>query len=296
MSESNTKLQAECISCLLKKYLDRIPQDASSETALAYTQRLCRVLAEASPAMSAPEVVERINALRRETFGGVEDFGEAKVFFNNLILGLEPHLLDTIRRSSDPVGLALRYAMLGNYIDFAAMDTVDENRLLRMLEEAEQLAFDDGEAANLWNELSAAKRLVYLTDNCGEIGLDKLFILTLQAAFPALRIDAIVRGAPVLNDATMADARQVGLDAVVPVTDNGTAVAGTCLARLSPEAKALVDAADVIISKGQGNFETLRHCGLNVYYLFLCKCRFFADRLGVPLFTGMLLNDRRMKG
>ncbi|MBQ9860011.1 MAG: DUF89 family protein [Clostridia bacterium] len=294
MEKQQKRLRAECVACLLKKYMDKVPADTAADTALAYTQQLCGLMAEASPYLSAPEVVEQITALRRSLFGGVEDFGEAKVFFNRLICDLEPQLTERIRQAADPFLLALRLAMLGNYIDFAAMDTVDEKRLLEMLEEADSLSADLSEAETLRQELDKARRLVYLTDNCGEIGLDKLFILTLQQLFPSLQIDAIVRGAPVLNDATMADARQVGLDRVVRVIDNGTAVAGTSLARISPEARRLVEEADVIISKGQGNFETLLYCGKNVYYLFLCKCRLFADRLGVPLFTGMLLNDRRI--
>lgn len=292
--EKRKRLRAECIACLLKKYMDKLPSDIPADAALAYTQRLCGIMAEADPCLSAPEVVEQINALRRSLLGGVEGFAEAKVFFNGLICDLEPQLTERIRRAADPFLLSLRLAMLGNYIDFAAMDFVDEKRLLAMLDEADTLTADLSEAETLRAELGKARRLVYLTDNCGEIGLDKLFIRTIQEQFPALQIHAVVRGAPVLNDATLKDAQQVGLDRVVPVIDNGTAVAGTCPERISPEARRLVDEADVIISKGQGNFETLQYCGKNVYYLFLCKCRLFAERLGVPLFTGMLLNDRRM--
>jgi uncharacterized protein with ATP-grasp and redox domains len=92
----------------------------------------------------------------------------------------------------------------------------------------------------------------------------------------------------------MEDAHQVGLDQTTKVIGNGSNVAGTCLDLISDEAKNLIESADFVISKGQGNFETLQECGLNIYYLFLCKCIMFANKFQVPRFTGMLLNDRNM--
>ena len=107
-------------------------------------------------------------------------------------------------------------------------------------------------------------------------------------------MEAIVRGAPVHNDATLEDARQVGLDRLVPVYHNGTDIAGTCLHRIAAEVKEKLEGADVILAKGQGNFETLRYCRKNVYYVFMCKCEMFARRFDVPLYSGMLVNDRRI--
>ena len=94
-----------------------------------------------------------------------------------------------------------------------------------------------------------------------------------------------------LNDCTIEDAKQIGLDKLVNVYGNGTAVAGTVLEKISPDTKAIIDNADLVISKGQGNFETLHHCGKNIYYLFLCKCEMFAKRFNVQKFTGIFIND-----
>ena len=92
----------------------------------------------------------------------------------------------------------------------------------------------------------------------------------------------------------MEDARQVGLDRMDGITllDNGDRLAGTDLTRISPEALTAITEADLVIAKGQGNYETLHGCGLNIYYDFLCKCQFFADRFGVPVYTGMLVSER----
>ena len=190
---------------------------------------------------------------------------------------------------------AIMYAMLGNYIDFGAMAKVDEETLNQMLDNTQSIRFEKEELENLRNDLAMAKKVVFLTDNCGEIVFDKLLIKTMSILYPNITIDAIVRGKPVLNDATMDDAKQVGLDLLVNVLDNGTDIAGTCLHKISELAKEKIEQADVVIAKGQGNFETMRYCKKNVYYLFLCKCKLFAERFGVPLYSGMLVNDLRIK-
>jgi uncharacterized protein with ATP-grasp and redox domains len=146
---------------------------------------------------------------------------------------------------------------------------------------------------SLKEKLATASSLTLLTDNCGEVVMDKLLVMTLRRLYPDLAVTVLFRGAPVLNDVTLEDARQVGFDALdgVTVMSNGDRLAGTALHRVSQEAYNAVTGADVVISKGQGNLETLQGCGLPVYYVFLCKCKLFADRFGVPVYTGMLLRE-----
>ena len=140
--------------------------------------------------------------------------------------------------------------------------------------------------------MEIAKRLVYISDNCGEIVMDKILLGILKENYPRLQMTVIVRGKPVLNDATMEDAIQIGLDREMAVIGNGTDVAGTCLEELSEQARTAIEEADVIFAKGQGNFETLQKCGKNIYYIFMCKCDMFAKRFNVPKYTGVLINDK----
>ena len=293
MSENTVRLQAECVACLMKKYMEKIPPDAEETVRLAYLQRLTGILSVAPLTVSAPELVEQINALRRELFGQVEDYTLIKPRYNAMMLERETELRAAIREASDPLAAAVRYAMVGNYIDFGAMEEIPAQAVTAQLERASALSLS-GEYDNLRADLVVARRLVFLTDNCGEILLDKLLLEQIMTDYPQLEAQVIVRGRPVLNDATVEDARQVGMEAVAPVLSNGSGIAGTCLTRISAEALSALGGADVVIAKGQGNFETLRHCGRNVYYLFLCKCQMFARRFGVPLYSGMLVNDRRL--
>ena len=119
-----------------------------------------------------------------------------------------------------------------------------------------------------------------MTDNCGEVVCDRLVIEELSRRFPSLSVTVLVRGQDALNDATREDAAQVGLDSVADIADNGCGVAGTPLEYVGEAARGLLEGADVILSKGQGNFETMHGCGLNVYYSFLCKCDWFQKRFG----------------
>ena len=125
----------------------------------------------------------------------------------------------------------------------------------------------------------------------GKIVLDKMFIEQLLKRFPHLRAGVMVRGGEVLNDATEEDARYAGIDQTARVISNGNSVAGTVYDMLSEEAKRALDSADVILSKGQGNYETLNGQGRHIFYAFLCKCELFTSRFDVPRLTGILIEE-----
>ena len=295
MQKNNViRISSECIRCLLNKYLNQLPCELDENTKIEYFQKILKIISETEPTVSAPEIVAEITSLQKKMFGKSEDYTELKRYYNALMDSLGKDLSCNIERSNDGFRLAMCYSMLGNYIDFGAMDSVDENKLKEMLKVASDIKFDNVEFENLKDDLSNAKKLVFITDNCGEIALDKLFMSRIKKEYPNVELQIIVRGAPVLNDATIDDAMQVRLDRIANVTPNGSNVAGTCIDKISDEARQIIDFADVVIAKGQGNFETMRYCQRNVYYMFLCKCQLFADRYRVPKFTPMLLNDLRM--
>lgn len=288
------RLNPECISCLMKKQLDSYPEEASNNEKIEYMQKVLKIIAQAPQSMSAPEIVNEIYNVQHMMFGTNHDYTETKQYFNNLMLEIERDLENKIAKSDDPLKTAVQYVMIGNYIDFGAMDKVDENKLSEFLCNSRNIEINDDEFRELQSDLMNGKHLVYLTDNCGEIVLDKLLISVIKKLNPSLKITAIVRGGDVLNDATLVDARQAALTDIVKVIGNGSNIAGTCLSKISAEALEEIDNADVIISKGQGNFETLNRCGRNIYYIFMCKCKMFADRFGVSLYTGMLINDKNI--
>lgn len=293
MGNTPFRLNPECISCLVNGQLKLCPEDADTKQKVAYMQKVLQMIAEAPVSDSAPVIVRGIKRLQKDMFDIDRDFTEIKKHYNQLMLEKEPEMQQMLETAPDKLKLALQYAMTGNYIDFGAQIQVSEEELVQLLGDAAQVAVDEQEYVHLQQELAKAEKLVYLTDNCGEIVADKQLMGVLKELYPQLEITAIVRGYPVVNDATMEDAQQVGLTEQVKVLGSGSDVGGTCIGELSEEAYTALHGADVILAKGQGNFETMQQCGLNIYYIFLCKCEMFSQKFGVPKYTGMLVNERR---
>ena len=286
------RLHHECLSCMTKIHLDKYPKDVTEDEKVEYMQRVLKVLAEAPDRYGAPVIVRTINEIQDEMFGMKQDYAEIKKHYNQVMMNHEEQVNGKLAVSDDPVKTGIQYAMIGNYIDFGARINVNEEQLTGLLNDSDRFVIDEKQYGELTEDLSNAKKLVYLTDNCGEIVMDKLLIREIKKKYPDLKVTVLVRGEEVINDATMEDAIQVGMNEIAEVIPNGSDIAGTWLEEISEEAKAVIDKADVIISKGQGNFETLRKCGKNIYYIFLCKCDLFANTFQVPKLTGMLINEK----
>ncbi len=285
------KITDDCKKCLTEKYSKKCPSTLSAAEKEAFRLVVARIIEENAD-VSAPEIVEKINEYRLEHFGEVEDYSEIKRFFNTLMLTLENKMRAEVEAADDPLCRAVQYAMGANFIDFGAMGAVDENKLCEILDGSCDIEIDKGVLEDLRADIKKAKNIVFFTDNCGEIVADKVLMSAIKAENPGIHLTAIVRGAPILNDATLEDAEQVGLSLVADsVIGNGNAIAGNVLSRASTEAMDRINESDLLISKGQGNFETLFGCGLNVYYVFMCKCDLFVKRFDVPLYTGLLVKE-----
>lgn len=288
------RLYPECVKCLLSKQLERCPEDAPLEKKVEYIQKVLRIVAEAPKSISAPVLVRSMYDIQKEMFGIYADYTEVKSYFNKMMLGMEEKLWNGICNSKEPLRRAIQYAMIGNYIDFAALKNVDEAALMKFLDKADEINVDDTELDNLKQELEQGGELVYLLDNCGEIVTDKLMMRLIRMQYPKMHITAMVRGGQVMNDATREDAEEVALETVAGIADSGCNIAGTSLSDISKEAAEIIDKADVLIAKGQGNFETLHQCGKNIYYIFMCKCKMFVERFGLPQFSGVLVNEKNI--
>ena len=286
------RLNPECIPCLLGNQLERYPKDIDNSKKIAYMQAILRVIADASDSMSAPMIVREITKIQRQMFGNEMDYSKIKRHFNQLMLEKEMDVQTEIDASEDELKLAIQFAIIGNFIDFGAMKSVNEQKLEEFLHSAREISVNEEEYISLRKDILDAKKITYLTDNCGEIVMDKLLIRVIQKMNPDANLTVLVRGEQVLNDATLEDAVQVGLTEMADVRGNGSDIAGTCIEELSEEARKIIYDSDVILAKGQGNFETMQMCGLNVYYIFMCKCEMFARKFQVPRFTGMLLSDK----
>ncbi len=284
-------LRSECIQCLAENQLRGLPQDAKEEQKLEFLQRMFGVLSKAPKEVCAPVIVRDINELSKEIFGISRDYSKEKSYYNQLMLEKEQGIREKIHCAADPLLKALQFSLVGNYIDFSAMNKVEEEYLEKLLKDVEQNCVIGETYEKLKEELSSKRNLLFLTDNSGEGVLDKLFLEVIREKYPQLSVKLLVKGSPVLNDMTMEDAMEIGLQKVAEVYDNGNGIAGTWLPELSPQARTIWEEAEVIISKGQANYETLRLCGDNIYFIFLCKCKMFCESFQVPRYTGVLVHE-----
>lgn len=280
-----------CKQCQIKRNMVKYPANASAEQIKRYQDEVQEIVKN-SDGYTTPQVSEKMNALRQEIFGSVMDYTDIKKHYNQLMLDYFPYMEEKVDAAENHLKMAIQYAMVGNYIDFGALENVNERELKEKLDEAVNIQIDSLMLEAFCEDIFHAKRLVYFTDNCGEIVTDKLLISALREINPNLYITVIVRGKPVLNDATLEDARDVHMEEVAQkVMGNGTGMPGNVIGAISKEAMDEVESADVLISKGQGNYEGLSGCGLNMYYFFLCKCEMFMRRFEVEQFTGIMTRE-----
>ena len=285
-------MDSYCIQCTLRRNIELVSTLGSGEKTTAFTRALMDLILRTPADASSPSLGPGISDLLHDMYGiPLDRFREEKEQSNRFVLERLPAIRARAENTGDPILAGLQFAILGNYLDFSALQgQVDFGKLDEMLDSALEMELDETAYRAFRRDLERGKRLLYLTDNAGEIGFDRILAEEIQKAYPNLSITFCVRGAVTVNDATREDARAVGLP--FPVIDNGNRVGGTDLNLLSDEARQALKEADVILAKGMGNTETMLGCGYNVYYAFLIKCPRFVERFHKPMLTPMLLRER----
>lgn len=279
------RVNSFCAACLWDKQLHKSDDPA-------YLAEVRQIIDTRKDEDTAPYLVYLFTRAYERRFGKVEPYKEVKQKYNDVVLSMENEIRRKIESSSDPLAASIAYARIGNYIDFGAMNQIDSDTFLALLGDAGLRGNDLQTYEAFLLQCRNASRFLLIADNCGEIVLDKLFLEQLHAAFPKMALSVMVRGAEVLNDVTLEDAKYVGIDQLASLISNGTSVAGTIYGMLPAEAKEAIDSADVILAKGQGNYESLCGQGRHIFYSLLCKCRLFTDRFDVPELTGVFVEER----
>ena len=287
------QVDTHCLQCYLKRNLELVRSLGTEEKAMEFAKRLMQQYIDAPAGMSSPWFGPAAADLLLEMYGvPLDRFREEKLLSNRFVAERLDRIREKVETAADPLYAGLQFAVLGNYLDFGALQgQVSFEKLDEMLDQGLDMVLDRETYDALCRDLEAGKKLLYLTDNAGEIGFDRIFAEEISKKYPHLAITFCVRGEITQNDATREDAAAVGIP--FPVIDNGNRVAGTQLDQLSREAETAMAEADVIIAKGMGNTETMYGCGYNVYYAFLIKCQRFVDFFGAPMFTPMLVKERK---
>jgi uncharacterized protein with ATP-grasp and redox domains len=270
------RTRLECFPCFLRQTiiaLNQYPEAAERHEEIL--RAVLPVLADADTSKPPAYTTTFIHRLIRQRLGG-DPFRGVKFTYNGIAMDLFPGLKKTIERSNDPLWMAARLAISGNVIDFGIYTSVDiDSSIRRALRQT--IAVDD--YPSFREAVSGARDILYLLDNCGEIVFDRLLIEELVSR--GRKVTAVVKGSPVLNDVTREDAVQVGLDRVCRVIDNGSDAIGTIIEWTSLAFREALNAADLVISKGQGNFETFTGTGKRTFFLFQSKCDLVSRELGL---------------
>lgn len=279
MKIANINLQNEvderCKSCFLNTY-QRLFEKFN--VGIAQRQKFISFYQETiikHKNLSSPEIQRELNKEFCRIINVKDPFKEEKANSNHIALELYKAWKPKVLSSVNPFDLALRLSIAGNIMDYGANNSFDVHETINKVLKT-SFAIDHSEL--LKNKIKKAKRILYLGDNAGEIVFDKLFIETIMHH----EVFYAVKGAPVLNDVTMTDAKEVGMDVVADVISNGFNAPSTVLNKCSKEFLEVYNMADLIISKGQGNYEGLMYENdPRIFFLLMAKCDVIAEKLNV---------------
>ena len=287
------QFDAHCIECMVRRHFELVQPKNDGVKADLYLRDVMRIMLDAPKNVSAPYLTYQCAQAYAKYWPGDDPYAQLKKDSNDMILELLPSLRPMVEQAEDPLSMAMKFARTGNFLDFGILTPeVAHKALWEAVENTPVMELDADVYTHLLDDLSAAKQLLILGDNAGEIVFDILLVEQLRKQYPDLEVIYCVRGKNSLNDATREDAAYVGMDKLVRVIDNGTGISGTELDYISDELKQVLSTADVILSKGSGNLESLAGCGLNIYYIFMCKCQRVAKILGCENMTGQFLRER----
>ncbi len=280
----------ECMVCFMQQALST----ARLSTGDAELHRLIinetgKLISSLDLSLSPPENAVFVYNKIAEMTGVVDPFKQLKMESNSFATGLRDQIRKRITNAENSLYTAVRYAIAGNIIDYGTQHTFDAMHVLSKCVE-EYLLIDDFEMLNQQVNGAEELNILYLADNCGEIIFDALLVEQLQKL--GHKVTLVVRGGEILNDVTMNDAVRLGIKDLCMVMSSGTSCPGTSLKSCSDELQKAFTQADLIISKGQGNFETLSEVERPIYFLLTVKCSVVARHIAVL----KSVPDDRIKG
>jgi uncharacterized protein with ATP-grasp and redox domains len=231
--------------------------------------------------ITTPEIIGEIFGMVKKYTNNPDPYKETRNYYNDMFLKLLPEFEKKIEQAGNSFELAVQYAIVGNIIDFNPIHNTLLEDIFDCFEKMEKLEFAIDDSKVLMEDILNSKELLYLGDNCGEICMDKILLKRIKELNPSVKIFFGVRGKPVVNDSIAEDAYFVGIDEYAEVIDNGDGSLGTVLHRTSSEFQEIYKKADIVIAKGQANYECLSEEMKKIYFLLMTKCDVIANDIGV---------------
>lgn len=285
--------QLECIPCFIRQSLDALKQITDDENIIKNALR--RVLKETSEFdfdLSPPQMGQIIHSIIRQESLNDDPYLDIKKCSNECALEIYSDVKRTVESSEDSYMSALRFSIAGNILDFALLSTWDIKKIKASFLKAMTHSIDISVANELRDEIKKAENILILGDNVGETVFDKLFIEYFDTKAD---VYYAVKESPIINDATKEDAIEAGLNEVSQIISNGYNAPGTILDKCSGDFIREYNNADVIIAKGQANFETLNQENNKIYFLTQIKCEVIAERYGYSVGDWLVTNTNKLK-
>lgn len=276
------KMHDKCLPCVVNQVI-KVANITGMDTK-AKEELLREVFAYLSKMdfeITTPEIIGEVFGVIKKHANNPDPYKETRNHYNTLFLRLLPEFEGKMEQADNAFQLAVRYAIVGNIIDFNPIHNTLLEDIYDCFDKMEQLELAIDDSRMLMEDILSAKVLLYLGDNCGEICMDKLLLKKIKEQNPEVRLLFGVRGEPVVNDSIAEDAYAVGIDEYAEIIDNGDGSLGTVLKRTSTEFKDAYRQADVIIAKGQANYECLSEENKNIYFLLMTKCDVIAKDINV---------------
>ncbi len=270
----------ECVPCFMDQAL-RAARMATPDPALheAVLRDVASRVASLDLSRTPPEMGRVIHAIVRRVTGNDDPYAAIKRSFTDAALEILPELQGLVDESRDRFETAVRVAIAGNIIDLGSHPDLRVDDLRSSLEDALRAPLDPVGLERLRELCGSGDDVLYIGDNAGETVFDRVLL----AEIPADRLTYAVRGRPVINDATRADAVAAGIDAVAEIMDSGGDAPGTLIGQAGEEFLERFHQADCVIAKGQGNYETLSGAGREVVFLLRVKCPVIARDVGATV-------------
>ncbi|WP_270566039.1 damage-control phosphatase ARMT1 family protein [Clostridium beijerinckii] len=275
------KIHDKCLPCMVNQVI-KVANITGVNNKEELLKEVFTYLSKMDFEATTPEIIGEIFGMIKEHTNNQDPYKETRNYYNTLFLKLLPEFEKKIEQVEDSFQLAVRYAIVGNIIDFNPIHNTLLEDIFDYFEKMEQLELAIDDSKELAEDILNSKTLLYLGDNCGEICMDKILLRKIKELNSNVKIFFGVRGKPVVNDSIAEDAYAVGIDEYAEVIDNGDGSLGTVLKRTSREFKEVYKKADVVIAKGQANYECLSEEKKNIYFLLMTKCDVIANDIGVP--------------
>jgi uncharacterized protein with ATP-grasp and redox domains len=289
------KTYLDCLPCLMSQALKaaRAATD-DEEVQRQVVDAVAAMIPELSLGLKPPEIAQRGYRLISQITGNDDPFRQAKVETNRAALALWPKLKQLVEQSTDRLFTACKLAIFANSIDFGP--NFEHGDIETIIDEATTCSLPLAVNNYDWlrSNLKNSQSLLYLGDNAGEIVFDRLLIGEIHRV-KELETYFVVREKPVINDATVDDAQAVGMEKVARVVSNGSDAPATILSQCSAELQQLYHSADIVIAKGQGNYESLEGEPGNIFFLLRAKCPLIAGLLGVSVGDCVLKRSKHAK-